>query len=316
MVHRLSQLRRHRPGLIGAVWKPEVGNDLLLEVASGWAGERITELEALAEGEDSRAVAFTSARAGRVVLRLRRDGSGFPREVQARKLLAPVGVNVPEVLEIGTVGDLAWCISARIEGSTLQELTPSEARAVGPALVETWRAMASVRRPVETSGVGAFDDRPAPSWESFLDAQDDEVDDAADELAALLGHELVDKARRVLAVRPADLDEGRLVHFDFGSNNVLVAGGRIVAVLDWDYPGWGDPLWDVANLHAWRAWLPCMDIHALCFDEHLAALPSYRERIRHYGTHIVLGALRWELFVDGDPRVRAALRAGLARLVG
>jgi aminoglycoside phosphotransferase (APT) family kinase protein len=297
------------------VWKPAVSEELLLEIASRWADERITELEALAEGEDSRAVAFDSARAGPVVLRVRRDGSGFPRERHARELLAPVGVTVPEVFDIGTVAELAWCISARVHGRTLQELTAAEARAVGPALVETWRAIASVARPVDPDGPGAFNDRPAPTWNLFLDRQDQEVDEASDDLAHDVGGDLFEAARRRLDERPSDMVEGQLVHFDFGSNNVLVAEGQVAAVIDWDYPGWGDPLWDVANLHAWRDWLACMDVHADCFDDYLSSLPSYRERIRYYGTHIVLAAVRWELFIDGDPAVRASLRRGLERLL-
>jgi aminoglycoside phosphotransferase (APT) family kinase protein len=297
------------------VWKPAVTDGLLLEVASLWAGQRIEELEPLAEGEDSRAVAFSSDKVGPVVLRMRRDGSGFPREVHARELLAPLGVTVPEVFGIGRVDDLAWCISARIGGRTAQDLTPAEARAAGPALVEAWRAIASVRRPIEATSPGSFNDRPAATWELFLDRQDEAVEVAEEQLADELGRYLLAETRRTLDDRPSHMVDGRLVHFDFGSNNVLVADGRVAAVIDWDYPGWGDPLWDVANLHAWREWLVCMDIHAECFDQQLDGLPSYRQRIRYYGAHIVLAALRWELFVDGDPNVRAALRGGLRRLL-
>jgi aminoglycoside phosphotransferase (APT) family kinase protein len=305
------------------VWKPAVPDELLLEVASRWAGEPVGELEALAEGEDSRAVAFRS-RANRFVLRVRRDGSGFPREIGARQLLAPVGVRVPKVLGIGALDDLAWCISERIEGRTLQQLTAREAAAVGPALVNTWRAIASVTRGSSTAGggsaeggsaVGSFADRPAPTWTQFLDTQCAEVDRARAEVATVLGGRLLNHAMRALERRPATMDDNRLVHFDFGSNNVMVADGDVVAVLDWDYPGWGDPLWDVATLHAWRMWLPCMDIHADCFDSHLDTMPSYRERIRYYGTHIALGALRWELSIGGEPNVRVALAAGLDRLL-
>lgn len=297
------------------MWKPAVSDELLLQVASGWANHRITKLEPLAEGEDSRAVAFSSDHFGPVVLRVRRDGRGFPREVHARELLASVGVTVPEVFATGTVDDLAWCISARVEGQTAQELTPSEARAVGPALVETWRAIASVSRPIEANSPGSFNDRPAVTWELFLDRQDEEVKDAHNHLADELGQDLFKETRRVLDHRPSHMVERQLVHFDFGSNNVLVANGRIAAVIDWDYPGWGDPLWDVANLHAWREWLTCMDIHAECFDRQLADVPSYRERIRYYGAHIVLAAIRWEVFISGDLKVRAALRGGLRRLL-
>jgi len=46
-----------------------------------------------------------------------------------------------------------------------------------------------------------------------------------------------------------------LVHRDFRSGNFLVEGGRLVAVLDWEFAGWGDPHEDIGWLCAacWRA---------------------------------------------------------------
>ena len=46
-----------------------------------------------------------------------------------------------------------------------------------------------------------------------------------------------------LAARPA----GDVVHFDFGGHNILVAGGRVTGVVDWEpYPG--DRVFDLATL--------------------------------------------------------------------
>ena len=42
-------------------------------------------------------------------------------------------------------------------------------------------------------------------------------------------------------------EEHKLVHGDFGSNNVLTDGQKITGVLDWDCALYGDPLFDVAG---------------------------------------------------------------------
>jgi aminoglycoside phosphotransferase (APT) family kinase protein len=51
---------------------------------------------------------------------------------------------------------------------------------------------------------------------------------------------------------PAPLD-ATLVHRDFRTGNYLVDGGRLTAVLDWEFSGWGDPREDIGWFTA-RCW--------------------------------------------------------------
>jgi aminoglycoside phosphotransferase (APT) family kinase protein len=44
-----------------------------------------------------------------------------------------------------------------------------------------------------------------------------------------------------------------LLHHDYRTGNFLVAEGRLAAVLDWEFAGWGDPLEDIGWLFA-RCW--------------------------------------------------------------
>jgi hygromycin-B 4-O-kinase len=80
----------------------------------------------------------------------------------------------------------------------------------------------------------------------------------------------------------------RLVHGDFGSNNVLYADGRITAVLDWDSAKYGDPLLDIAGAYYWRTWLACMEALAAYSEERLGGLPNYRARIECYQLRVGL----------------------------
>src|SRR5690606_20167294 len=69
-------------------------------------------------------------------------------------------------------------------------------------------------------------------------------------------------------VRPA------LVHIDYWTGNLLWAGGRITAVLDWEEAAQGDPGYDVAYL---RAELALLGGQSLA-DEFLAAYTSVTGR--------------------------------------
>jgi hygromycin-B 4-O-kinase len=83
----------------------------------------------------------------------------------------------------------------------------------------------------------------------------------------------------------------RLVHGDFGSNNVLTDGRRIIGVIDWSEAMIGDPLYDVANVFFWRDWLVCMRQQARYFELHPESSPNLRERLLCYQLRIGLGEI-------------------------
>jgi len=84
-------------------------------------------------------------------------------------------------------------------------------------------------------------------------------------------------------------DEVTLVHGDYRTGNFLVAGGRLVAMLDWEMVHLGDPMEDLgwACMTLWRGESPWM-CHLLERDrlyaryEELAGRPVDRGRVRFY----------------------------------
>jgi hygromycin-B 4-O-kinase len=83
-------------------------------------------------------------------------------------------------------------------------------------------------------------------------------------------------------------EERKLVHGDFGSNNVLVDGTAVTAVIDWDNAMYGDPLYDIATTHFWAPWLRCMQIADDYWQKELAEPPAFRERVQCYALHLGL----------------------------
>jgi hygromycin-B 4-O-kinase len=95
--------------------------------------------------------------------------------------------------------------------------------------------------------------------------------------------------------------EHRLVHGDWGANNLLVADGRITGILDWEATTLGDPLRDVAG-RFWATWPPavtCMTRQAAYAERHLGHLPHYRDRVLHHDLGTGLSEIG-EALTDGD----------------
>ena len=109
-------------------------------------------------------------------------------------------------------------------------------------------------------------------------------------------------------------EERKLVHGDFGSNNVLADGRQITAVIDWDNALYGDPLYDVAGAYFWSTWLMCMEKSARYWDTTLASLPSYRDRIQCYQLNVGLREI-YDNACDGDVEMLAWLHVRCRELL-
>ena len=82
-----------------------------------------------------------------------------------------------------------------------------------------------------------------------------------------------------------------LVHLDFHPGNMLVDGGRLTGVVDWDGATRGDRHFDLVTL---RFWLTGHDPRLTApIDERLAAVPERRRRA--YWAHMSLRQVDWSI---------------------
>ncbi|MGO4831689.1 phosphotransferase family protein, partial [Rhizobiaceae sp. 2RAB30] len=100
-------------------------------------------------------------------------------------------------------------------------------------------------------------------------------------------------------------EEWRLIHGDFGSNNVLTDGRCITGVIDWSEAMYGDPLYDVANILSWRSWVHCMEEQARHL-EHSGRLGN-PDRLRCYQLRIGLAEIYENAVAGTDENVSWAL---------
>ena len=255
-------------------------------------------IEALSEGMESRAVRFVLGNMP-CVLRINRDDAGFKKDRLAHSRFGST-IPIPQVLDIGVFDEQhSYCISAFIRGKTLQDLSERE---IDDYLEPTYQILLRIRNQDTTDikGVGKFDEKLQAnfsSWHSYLRS----FADGAYLRWGKVGFDLkriifiTDEYNRLIDHCPERRD---LVHGDFGSNNVIVDEGAVVAVLDWDCAAVGDYLADVATAYFWSHHLNCMKRQAEYFELKLAASEKhYRERILCYQLKIALEEIH-EALVD------------------
>ena len=174
------------------------------------------------------------------------------REVGILRALAHTGVPVPAVIGTGrSSGGTPFVVMERAAGSALEteddarSLTPDQRHALGRSVATT---LASLHRldpailNIEVSG------------DPYLLRQIRRVTAAWERVRAESHHNDVWSATRDKLVEHLPEDAPAVImHGDYRLSNLLVAGGRITAVLDWELCTVGDPLADLAwLLDDWR----------------------------------------------------------------
>ena len=117
------------------------------------------------------------------------------------------------------------------------------------------------------------------------------------------------------APRLADRPARDVVHFDFGGHNILVAGGRVTGVVDWEpYPG--DRVFDLATLLYYEGYYPsCADVAATRARVWGRALElADAATVGIYLAHMVHRQTDWSLRHHDAATVERVLRTGAAVL--
>lgn len=242
----------------------------------------------LSPGEESRAyLLFEDSR--EYILRVNRSKFGFEKDTFAYEHFHSASLPIPAVIAIGDLHSTHFfCITERIAGTTLQDLSEEEVR---DTLQPTAKVMQHIREcdismtrgfgPLDQHGIGSHS-----SWRDFLRSP---VREEWAEISNLVCSATIQSALEKLLSLSEDAEDFRnLVHGDFGSNNVLSDGRSITGVIDWSEAMIGDPLYDVANIFFWRTWLNCMDLLASFLEDALVLDLSARRRLLCYQLHIGL----------------------------
>ncbi|MBN9221623.1 MAG: aminoglycoside phosphotransferase family protein [Mesorhizobium sp.] len=262
----------------------------------------ISEFQRISEGEESRALGFKNT-GGDYIVRINRSAAGFEKDRFVFQRFSNAELPVPEIVSIDLLAeDLACCVSRRAAGVTLQDLPVHDLQSVLEPVSRILDAMTNTDIH-ETDGFGPFDTAGSGgfgSWRDFLMSIDDR---RRYDWGAASRYADTDRVKRIIGqmqTLAADCPEiRRLVHGDFGSNNVVTDQARITGVIDWSEAMFGDPLYDVANILFWRPWLDCMEQQARFFETRQPNRLRYRRRLACYQLRIGLQTL-YEAAIDGN----------------
>jgi hygromycin-B 4-O-kinase len=286
--------------------KPSISR-LRIESALAHITGGVCSLVPTPQGEESQTFSFHH-RGGDYVARVNESDGGFKKDLFAYENFTKPELPIPEILHIGPLDDqYVICVSRRAPGVTLQGLSAA-------ALPQTVEATARVMDAIAVSnvdkiaGFGRFEANGTgqdQSWRGFLAGIGDTGRYDWNLASRNVNMRLVNRLMRVVE-RFAEHcpEERKLVHGDFGSNNVLTDAGEITAVIDWSEALLGDPLYDVANIFFWRNWLACMEVQARYFESRLSGVPQSDERMLCYQLRIGLEEI-YENAIDGNTKKAA-----------
>jgi hygromycin-B 4-O-kinase len=271
------------------------------------------ELEGIHEGLESQA--FTLLLEGvKSVVRINYSLHGFEKDCYAAENFSSEGLPVPRVRKLGWLDEKhSFCITEFATGFTLQDIDTEVARRLAAPVFEAWRAMQAVQLPA-SAGYGEFDGNGRAGFDSWQAYLLDSVH-CLDWTGLSVDQSMITALKSsVEELAPACPSERRLIHGDFGADNLLSDGERITAVLDWELAAYGDPLFDVATAHFFGPGLDSFSEFARYSDEQLGHLPAYRERLRCYQAFQGLGILH-NFARNGPPRSLAWTQERVQRLI-
>jgi len=290
----------------------------------GWPGA--SRIEQVGHGEWSRAFSFRAADGGDYVVRFSGLDEDFRKDQLAARYAAPE-LPIAPILDFGRAFDGYFAIAARAVGVYLDDLDAAGMRRVLPALFAAVAAMRDVDL-THTRGFGVWradGHAPSPTWQDvLLNVSRDRAGERLSGWRAALeqsptGLGPFDTAyARLVRLADAIPNARHLIHADLLNYNVLVAGDRLSAVLDWGAAMYGDWLFDVAWLSYWQPWYPAwagIDFRAEA-KRYFGIEAHFDVRVRACELLIGLGEQAYSAWRGPDryPQLEAIARRTLALL--
>ncbi|MFN8497283.1 MAG: phosphotransferase [Anaerolineae bacterium] len=257
----------------------------------------VAHVTAIGAGMFARAFAF-EADGQALVFRVNSFAEDFQKDILAWERFASPALPVPAVVSAGRYADgLAYAVTRRCPGKTLERMTTDEELACVPSLLAILDTIHAIDASgyagwglTDGAGRGRFESWPKYLLSLYNQKKDYDWDALPHDpiLEWDVFQALYDEMRRLLVYCPP---QKYIVHGDYGFDNVVGEAGRVTGVLDWAEMRLGDFLHDVANLDFYSKRVPYGEI----WRERVAArrqdVPHFEERMRCYMLHIGLGAM-------------------------
>ena len=304
-----------------ADFKPLVAPEVVEALLRNELGAEIRGLRLLKGGQLSQAFAF-EAGDSELVVRFNQTLTGFERDRYAWEHFASPLLPIPRVLTLGEVGGLAFAISEFVPGGHLHTRPSVEYLRLLPLALDALDALHRVD-PGDGEGYGHWREPGSgsqSSWRRFLESAIEEETEGffagwhrlfAD---SLLERDLYEATyARMLELAAFCQEERRILHGDFGFDNVLATSERITGVLDWSGLAYGDFVYDLARIDFFSA-NPA--VNRLLRERYAATTPHYAERLACYQLWTGLNGLKFYAKANARPVYEWAKRRIAAVSVG
>ncbi len=284
--------------------KPIISQAELLALLAEIFTAPVTAVQPINAGQIAKAF-FFAAGGNEYVIRFTQPnmGMGLQKDQYAYKHFAAPRLPIPPVVRMDEYRGYPYAITRRMKGKPLEDFTGEAYAALIPSLVETLDAIHQTDVS-GTTGYGSFDGQGAglfASWPEFLLHVGNEEDDGGfygkwhglfetTFLDRGLFDEIYAEMKALLPFCPA---ERYLVHADYAFSNVLAAGERVTAVLDWANAYYGDFLFDVAWLIVGMEGVDFDGRFRRYYQSQRRTIPHYNERLRCCACYICLDAFRF-----------------------
>ena len=256
--------------------KPQLPLDQVQTFLESRHSSPIVALQPVDGGYWSAAYSFTSDNS-EYILRLSAGREGFDIDRAAMRFASP-GLPIPEVTEVGSMGELYYALSRRHHGEILERHPQSCAPTVGELLCDLLRSLRAAHtrldEPVEWYAAKLADDADSgdgvsgSGWRSWVaaslaDNPASPVDGWRSRLAKRPRFDAVFKRAKAEVERllPHCPERRDLVHGDLLHQNVLLAHdlSHVSAVFSWKCSALGDFLYDVAWCTFWGQWFDAFE---------------------------------------------------------
>lgn len=287
-------------------FKPAITTAQVAALLRAELGTAVRDLRLLKGGQLSRAYGFGTAE-GEFVVRFNASEVGFRRDRYAAEHFASPELPIPRILATGRDEGMAFAISEFVPGGHLHMRSPEEYLRLLPQALDALDALHRIM-PVGGAGYGHWRELergPFGSWRGFLQtAIEEETEGFFAHWHRLFDETFLERDfyeanyRQMMELAAYCPEERRIVHGDFGFDNVLSDGARITGVLDWSTLSYGDFVWDIARIDFFSA---KETVTALLHERYAATTPHFAERMACYRCWTALGALRFYAKANDRP---------------
>lgn len=282
-------------------------DDVIKALVHRELGESVITLETLRSGAWSSAIAATT-HSGEYVVRFAVTPDDFFCDANAAAFSTD-HLPIPRVYGIGEFDHRFWCISDRMPGVHLDELSTEQMKLTLPSLARMLIAIRDVDSPFST-GYGGWNNDGNGVFPSFADQLLDVENDVPDSrgggwkqflnqhnYARQIFSDGVILLNKLCVYLPTDR---HLIHEDTINYNVVVDNNRISGVFDWGTAMWGDAVYDLAWFRFWNPWYPQWEVLGIpgYLEREVGIIGEHpEERMRCCLLHIGLMHIRYNAFL-------------------